>query len=605
MKTKFQHFALVIILALVGIAGNVAAQEPTAVPNPYEPETVPVHPTLLDKYKEFFPPAVLKVTDGVWVARGYNRDNPVLIEGDDGLIVVDPGESIPATQKVKDAFNANLDNIFNKKPVKAIIYTHHHDCHINGASVFADEQTEIIGHESLLNNMFSEWFGPVYPSRVEGGIKMTGIMFQDSPVQDGKGWYAGYVLAGPQILGPSGFLAPTKTIKEETRLTISGVDVDLIPVAGETTDVLLVWLPQKEVLIQIAVVYEAFPAISTMRGSRLRDPLDYVNTLKIARGLKPENLVTIHGPNPITSGKENVSQYLTNFSDAIQFVNDQTLYYMNRGYTAGEMMDLIVLPSHLASSPYLQETYGSKEWNIVHIFRYYRGYYTGEVRDLFPQTTRSEAEMSAFLAEGDGDLASKAQAALDINPEWALRLADDALLLDPDNPVAFETKKAAMLTLAENTMNSQARNMLLSDYLLMTNQTRRAFALADPKLVYSRIGDHFVELMPIATLHRILAVSLNASKSIEKDIVVSVRLTDIKTNDPKASDHYTFNVRKGILEVDPPFANKGECEIVTDSMTWKQLVLTKLNPKDAVANGKVVISEGTPESFYSFMELFN
>ena len=128
---------------------------------------------------------MLKVTDGVWVARGY-RDNPVLIEGDDGLIVVDPGESIPATQKVKDAFNANLDNIFNKKPVKAIIYTHHHDCHVNGASVFADEQTEIIGHESLLSNMFSEWFGPVYPSRVEGGIKMTGIMFQDSPVRDGR-----------------------------------------------------------------------------------------------------------------------------------------------------------------------------------------------------------------------------------------------------------------------------------------------------------------------------------------------------------------------------------------------------------------------------------
>ncbi len=143
---------------------------------------------------------------------------------------------------------------------------------------------------------------------------------------------------------------------------------------------------------------------------------------------------------------------------------------MNKGYTAGEMMDLIVLPPHLASSPYLQEVYGSKEWNIVHIFRYYRGYYTGKIRDLFPQTTQSEAEMSAFLAEGDGDLASKAQAALNINPQWALRFADDALLLDPDNPVAFETKKAAMLTLAENTMNSQARNMLLSDYLLMTGQ---------------------------------------------------------------------------------------------------------------------------------------
>ena len=163
MKTKFHLLALVTILVLVGTAVCAVAQESAAVPAPYEPEAVPVHPTLLAKYEEFFPPAVLNVTDGVWVARGYNRDNPVLIEGVDGLIVVDPGESIPAAQKVKDAFNANLDNIFDKKPVKAIIYTHHHDCHVNGASVFANEQTEIIGHESLLSNMFSEWFGPVYP----------------------------------------------------------------------------------------------------------------------------------------------------------------------------------------------------------------------------------------------------------------------------------------------------------------------------------------------------------------------------------------------------------------------------------------------------------
>ena len=109
-----------------------------------------------------------------------------------------------------------------------------------------------------MSNMFSEWFGPVYPSRVEGGVKMVGVLFQDAPVRDGKGWFAGYGLAGTQINGPSGFLVPTKTISEETRLAIAGVDVDLIPVAGETTDVLLVWLPQKEVLIQIAVVYEAF-----------------------------------------------------------------------------------------------------------------------------------------------------------------------------------------------------------------------------------------------------------------------------------------------------------------------------------------------------------
>jgi alkyl sulfatase BDS1-like metallo-beta-lactamase superfamily hydrolase len=596
---RFVNLALLFVLVLTA---TVAADEPGA---PYEPEAVPVHPTLLAKYEEFFPPKVINVTDAVWVAVGYNRDNPVLIEGVNGLIVVDPGESIPAAQIVKDAFNAHLDNIFDKKPVKAIIYTHHHDCHINGSSVFADEHTEIIGHENLMSSLFSEWFGPVFPSRAEGGLKMAGVLFQDAPVQDGEGWYVGYGLAGPQTLGPSGFLPPTRTIKEETRMTMAGVDIDLIPVAGETQDVLFVWLPRKEVLIQIAVVYEAFPALSTMRGSRLRDPLDYVRSLKIARGLNPEYLVAIHGPNPVTTGADKVREYLTNFSDAIQFLNDQTIQYLNRGLTAGEMKDLIVLPPHLADSPYLQETYGNKDWNIFHIFRYYRGYYTGEVRDLFPQSTLSEAQMSAFLAEGDDDLASKAQAALDINLEWALRLADDALVLDPDNPVAFETKKAAMLALAANTMTSQARNMLLSDYLLMTGQVLQAdWGFGNPKAGFARINDNFLEFMPMATLHRIMAVNLNASKSVETDMVVGLQLTDVKRNDPKAQDYYRLNVRKGILEVDPPSSSNDQFVITTDSLTWKKLVLAKLDPEDAVTSGSVVISGGTPESFLSLMDLF-
>ena len=399
---------LVALLSLFVFTSTVSAYDH----DPYDPEAVPVHPTLQSSYSAFFPSEVLTVTDGVYVARGYNRDNPTLIEGANGLIVVDPGESIAAGKAAKAGFNAALNNIFDRKPVKAIIYTHDHDCHINGASAFADEHTEIIAHEDLLKSLYSEWFGPVYPSRAEGGVKMGGILFQDAPVADLEGnpvpgWYAGYVLGGPQLKGPEGFLPPTMSIKRETKLTIAGVEIVLIPAAGESPDVLLVWLPQKKVLIEIAILYEAFPALATMRGSRLRDPMDYVNSLKVCRSLNPEYLVALHGAHPITSGAEAVRQYLTNFSDAIQFLNDQTVRYMNQGLTAGEMKDLIQLPDHLANNLYLQETYGSKDWDIFHIFRYYRGYYSGAVRDLFPQSTQSEAELSAFLAaNGGGGLAS-------------------------------------------------------------------------------------------------------------------------------------------------------------------------------------------------------
>ena len=87
-----KFICLALLLSVFVFTSTVAAYEPE-VP-PYDPPAVPVHPTLLANYEAFFPPTVITVTDGVYVARGYNRDNPTLIEGADGLIVVDPGRAL-------------------------------------------------------------------------------------------------------------------------------------------------------------------------------------------------------------------------------------------------------------------------------------------------------------------------------------------------------------------------------------------------------------------------------------------------------------------------------------------------------------------------------
>lgn len=565
----------------------------------FEPAEVPIHPTLAEQFAGFSPPAVLTVTDGVYVARGYNRDNPVLIEGTDGLIVVDPGESFAAGQTVRNAFNAQLNNIFDRKPVNAIIYTHHHDCHINGASAFAGEETEVIAHENLVGALFDEWFGQVYPSRAAGGLKMSGALFQDDP-----GWYAGYTLGGVQILGPSGFLPPTITVKDELSTNVAGVNLTLISAPGETRDIVVVWLPDKEVLIEIGIIYEAFPALTTMRGSGQRDPLDYLNSLKLCRNLEAEYLVALHGPNPVVTGKENVRQFLTDFSDAIQFIHDQTIQYMNKGYTPGEIIDAIALPSHLVDRPALQETYGRVDWNVYHIFRYYRGYYTDRVRDLFPQSAMNQAQMAAELAGGIAELAAKAENALLAGKlVWALELADDVLLLDPENGPALETKKTAMLSLAGGTMNTQARNMLLSDYLLLTKQAQ--LPVVNPKLIFARVDDRMVPLMPMPSLLRIMAVNLNASKSLEEDRVVALHLTDIDADSSNNAPDYTLHVRRGILDTTAQSPGNAAFTITTDSLVWKNLILGKLSPQDAVSTGKVALTGAELQEFYDFMNLFN
>lgn len=563
----------------------------------FEPEEVKVNPELENFTAGFFPAKILNVTDGVYVARGYNRDNPVLIEGTDGLIVIDPGESITAAEIVKEAYNEQLDNIFDRKPVKAIIYTHHHDCHIHGASVFADNDTEIIAHENLNATLYSDWFGQVYPSRVDGGAKMSGGLFAND-----SGWFAGGGLFATQIRGPSGYLPPTITVNDTLETTIAGVNMTLLSAPGETRDVLVVWLPDKDTLVQIANFYQAFPAITTLRGAFPRNPLDYIDSIDLCRSLKPEYLVLPHGPQPVIVGEENISQTFTNGRDAIQFVHDQTVQNMNKGLTPGEIMDVVKLPPHLASDPNLQEYYGQVDRDIYEIYWWYRGFYSGKSRDMFPQSPIEEAEMAAELAGGVDNLTVKAKNALDEgNLEWALVLSDDVLLLDPENSEAREIKNSSMIAIAENTTNAQTRNYILSEYLLETEQVTLPTS-GNPKLIFATMEDRFVPLLPMDTLFRIMAVSLNSTASIDKEIVVGLNLTDM--NNTESSD-YAMYIRKGIVEVQPEVPEDADFTITTDSLVWKNMVLGKLDPQEAVSEEDVIITGADPQAFYEFMALFN
>ncbi len=564
----------------------------------FEPSEVKTNPRLANFTADFFPPQIINVTDGVYVARGYNRDNPVLIEGKDGLIVVDPGESINAAEIVKKAFNEHLDDIFAKKPVKAIIYTHHHDCHIHGASVFAgNDSPEIIAHENLNATLFYDWYSQLYPSRAEGGAKMSGALFAND-----SGWYAGGGLFAVQIPGPSGFLPPTRTVSDSLDTNIAGVNITLFSAPGETRDVLVVWLKDKKVLVQIANLYQSMPAQTTLRGASFRNPLDYVTSIDLYRNLNPECMVLIHGPNPVVVGKDNVTAILTNYRDAIQFIHDQTVQYMNRGLSPGEIAEILKLPPHLADDPYLQEFYGQVDRNIYETFWWYRGYFTGKCRDLFLQSPKEQARMAAELAGGVDELAAKAADALDNGSlEWAMIFADDVLQLDPENSLARKTKNSAMISIAEGTINAQTRNYILSEYLLETGQAKIPIS-GKPRLALAGMDNNIVPLMPMDDLFRIMAVSLNATKSLDSDLVVALRLTG-KNGTIEPSD-YSLHVRHGVFEVMPQVAENAKFTIETGPLVWKNLGLGKLNPKEAVSKGDVTIAGADQEAFYEFLGLF-
>src|SRR5262245_17621722 len=89
---------------------------------------------------------VIKVTDSVYVAVGYSLGNAILIQGNNGSIIVDTTSTVADARDVKAEFAK-----ISSAPVRAIVYTHFHADHVNGATVFAgDDKPEVFSHQLLV-----------------------------------------------------------------------------------------------------------------------------------------------------------------------------------------------------------------------------------------------------------------------------------------------------------------------------------------------------------------------------------------------------------------------------------------------------------------------
>ncbi|MBW1788294.1 MAG: hypothetical protein JRK53_17000 [Deltaproteobacteria bacterium] len=120
------------------------------------------------------------------------------------------------------------------------------------------------------------------------------------------------------------------------------------------------------------------------------------------RDLRARYMVPLH-TRPVT-GEEKIYDILTNYRDAIQFVHDQTIRWMNKGLTPDEIVERVKLPDHLARQPYLYEYYGTVPWSVRGIFAVYLGWFGGNATDLFPLAPKERAQRFARLAGGEAAL---------------------------------------------------------------------------------------------------------------------------------------------------------------------------------------------------------
>ena len=339
----------------------------------------------LKEHTKHFERKIYKVADNVYSAVGFGLANSIMIEGDNGLIIVDTMESLQEARNVLGEFRK-----ISNKPVKAIIYTHNHTDHIFGAFAFAEGgKPEVYAHETLdyyLNRLVNK-MRPIIGNR---SMRMFGNFLDQEGLENGG--------IGPFLgIGPGkepGYIKPTQTFRDKMDVEIAGVKLELIHAPGETNDTIYVWMAGPRILLSGDNLYRSFPNLYTIRGTPYRSIKSWYQSVDIIRKLSPEFLVPGHGQ-PIF-GMNNIYAIATDYRDAIQYVHDQGIRCINLGMTPDEMVENIHLPPHLAASPYLQEYYGKVSWSLRSLFDGNLGWFNGDAATLQPLSKKENAQLTAM-----------------------------------------------------------------------------------------------------------------------------------------------------------------------------------------------------------------
>ncbi len=534
-------------------------------------------------HRNEFKKELIEVTEDIYVGVGYGLANSIMIETENNLVIVD---TLGSTERAEELYEDFRE--ISKKPIVAIVYTHNHLDHLGGATVFFDKDyTEIYAQENIIYNL-DNIATTIRPIIFERSARQFGIPLpEEEIVHQGIG---GFLEINDQ--STLGLVRPTVVFDEELIIKIDNLTFVLAHVPGETDDHLYVWIPEKQAVMVGDNFYRSFANLYAIRGTKFRNPMEWVESLDKIRLLNAEHLVPSH-TRPI-SGQENVAQVLTDYRDGIQFVHDQTIRYINKGLTPDEIVKKVKLPKHLAESPYLQPFYGSISSYVRSTFSGYIGWFSGNISDLHPLSAGERAQKLAAIAQKQTKISDEAENALTNGEyQWALELADMLLALDPNDDAAKNIKAEAADQLSKYQLASNDYYF----YKTVAGELRNEIDV-DPSTP-NRVTPEQLKATPMKAIMKSLPVNLNADKALEVNKSFSFKFSDSK-------ETFTIFVRRGVAQLSQLENKDSDVEINTDQQTLKEVFagLKNIASISLLLTDNTIQVKGGKLEFLKFLGLF-
>ena len=539
---------------------------------------------------------LFKVTERVYQVRGMDISNMTIVEGNSGLIIIDP---LLATETAKAALALYLQHR-PAKPVVAVIYSHSHLDHFGGVRGVVDEaevtagKVAIIAPEGFMEHAVAE-------NILAGNAMSRRAQFQFGPLlAPGPRGQVDAGLGKNVSRGTVSLIAPTSLIKEPMeRRTIDGVDIvfQLTPDTEAPSEMNMA-MPGLRVLNMAENTSHNMHNLYTIRGAEVRDGNAWSRHIGQALDAFADSTDVLiaqhHWP---TFGTANVRSFMTRQRDLYKFINDQSLRLINQGYKPDEIAATLQLPDSLSQDWALRGYYGTLSHNAKAVYQKYMGWYDANPANLNPLPPVDQARKQIEYMGGAAAVLQRAQKDFDQgNYRWVASVVNQVVFAEPGNQAARELGAAALEQLGYQAEAGTWRNA----YLYGARELRQGMT----RLPASRIPPDFVRSLPMELVFDSMGTRLNPGKAAGKKIVLNWVISDAQGK----AQRYVTRVDNSALTHSSGMQDKAaNASLTLARSTWDAITLREMSMVDAFQNGLVKIDgDGSQlQELFGMLDEFN
>ena len=491
-----------------------------------------VHPSLWRQSQLCAKQGLYEVVEGIYQVRGLDISNISFIEGDTGIIVIDPLVCTETAAAALALYRAHRGD----REVRAVIYTHSHVDHFGGVLGVTSQADVDAGRVAILA---PEGFtAHAVQENVYAGTAMArrAAYMYGAALDRGTQGQVGCGLGQVPSLGEVALIVPTVDIRTtgETH-TVDGVEIEFQMAPGtEAPAEMHFYFPQFRALCMAENATHNLHNLLTLRGALVRDPHGWAGYLTEAIDTFAERTDVVfashHWP---TWGREGIVEFLSTQRDLYAYLHDQTLRQLNQGHTGIEIAENFQLPPALEQAWHTHGYYGSVSHNVKAIYQRYMGWFDGNPARLWPHPPEVLGPRYVEAIGGIDRVVELARQAFEQGDyRWAATLLDHAIFTDEHHAAARTLYADTLEQLAYGAENAVWRNFFLSGATELREQNfGTPTQVASPSLLAQLTPEQIFDTF---------AININGPRAWELDLALDITFAD-------TGDNYRLTLRNGVL----------------------------------------------------------